>query len=686
MLLLCALIVGSSNVWADYYEKVTSTDDITDGQYLIVYEDGNVAFDGGLSTLDATSNTIEVTISESKIVSNATTNAAAFTIDVTNGTILSASGNYIGVSSNSNGLKVSDKADTYSNSFSIDGSGNAVISAVFSGSTMTMRYNSSSGQTRFRYYKSGQQAIQLYKLKASSSPLSSIALSGTYPTVFHQGDTFTHDGIVVTATYGDSSTKDVTSSVSFSTPDMSTTGTKTITVSYTENEVTKTATYDISVNAPATLTSISLSGTYTTTFTQGDSFEHDGLIVTANYDDTTSKVVTGDASFSSPDMSTVGTQTITVSYTENGVTKEVTYDITVNDYATLPFSWAGGASADLKALTGVTVNADNSDYAAANSPYLVKFNGTGKYIIIKTDSQPGIVTIGAKMIGGATSSTITIQESADGETYTDIETLTISGSSNDVVNLTSTKAFMATSRYVKLYYTKGSNIGVGPINIYKSISDASDYTPSAMNGVNLTVYRKFVTGWNGIVLPFDLTNDVKTALGATDVKTLNDATESEGTITLEFADAALPVAAGTPVLIKLSAAIENPSFEDVNLKATTPTSVVKSAGGNTYTLAGTYSNVDLMDSEAYFVSNDKFYHKAAGVALTAAPFRAYIVQTGATPVRLLFNLEGETTGIHNTQFTIDNEANAPVYNLNGQRVAQPTRGLYIVNGKKVVIK
>ena len=47
---------------------------------------------------------------------------------------------------------------------------------------------------------------------------------------------------------------------------------------------------------------------------------------------------------------------------------------------------------------------------------------------------------------------------------------------------------------------------------------------------------------------------------------------------------------------------------------------------------------------------------------------------------------GETTGImsvDNGQLTVDS---SEVYNLNGQRVAQPTKGLYIVNGKKVIIK
>ncbi len=146
-----------------YYEKVTSTADITDGQYLIVYEDASLAFNGGLETLDDESNTIEVEISDNKIAPTTTTRKAEFTIDVTAGTLKSESGAYIGVSSNSNGLKTADDATTYTNAFSIDEFGNAVIAAVFEGSTMTLRYNKASNQARFRYYKSGQEAIQLYK-------------------------------------------------------------------------------------------------------------------------------------------------------------------------------------------------------------------------------------------------------------------------------------------------------------------------------------------------------------------------------------------------------------------------------------------------------------------------------------------------------------------------------------------
>lgn len=145
----------------------------------------------------------------------------------------------------------------------------------------------------------------------------------------------------------------------------------------------------------------------------------------------------------------------------------------VVDYAELPFEWEGGASADLLALNGVTANSLGSDYASNNAPYLIKFDGTGDYIQVKTNEQPGVVTIGVKMIGGATASTLTVQGSADGETFTNVEALTISGSQNDELTLETTNNFAATDRYVRLLFTKGSNVGVGPITIAKV-----DNTPS----------------------------------------------------------------------------------------------------------------------------------------------------------------------------------------------------------------
>ena len=154
---------GKTTAVAGGFVKVTSTEDITDGQYLIVYEDGGVAFDGSLETLDAVGNTIDVTINESKIDASDATKAAVFTIDAKAGTIQSASGFYIGQTSYANGLATSEE-ESYAHSFEIDNDGNANISMEVSSNNVSLRYNKASNQTRFRYYKSGQEAIQLYKL------------------------------------------------------------------------------------------------------------------------------------------------------------------------------------------------------------------------------------------------------------------------------------------------------------------------------------------------------------------------------------------------------------------------------------------------------------------------------------------------------------------------------------------
>ena len=73
------------------------------------------------------------------------------------------------------------------------------------------------------------------KEQGAAATLSSIAWTG-YTTTYTVGDKFKADG-TVTATYSDGSTKDVTSEASFSTPDMSTAGTKTVTITY-EGETT----------------------------------------------------------------------------------------------------------------------------------------------------------------------------------------------------------------------------------------------------------------------------------------------------------------------------------------------------------------------------------------------------------------------------------------------------------------
>lgn len=153
------------------YKRISTVGELEDGDYLIVYEAGNVAFNGGLETLDAVSNTIAVTITNQTIESTTETDAAVFTLAKSgNYTIRSASGRYIGQNTDANGLGTSTDSGTYSNTISFDDSDGSVHIVS---SLAHLRYNSTSGQTRFRYYKSGsytnQKAIHLYKKVTTGS-------------------------------------------------------------------------------------------------------------------------------------------------------------------------------------------------------------------------------------------------------------------------------------------------------------------------------------------------------------------------------------------------------------------------------------------------------------------------------------------------------------------------------------
>lgn len=167
----------SGNAGDGDYVKVTEDANDLSGEYLIVYEDSEgsptapKAFNGGLTTLDAVSNTIAVTISNNTIASTPTTDAAKFTIAKDGEgdyTIKSASGKYIGRTTNENDLDESESTP-YKNTITFT-DGNANI--IGSGGAY-LRYNNTSNQLRFRYYSSStytnQQPIALYKKSGSSA-------------------------------------------------------------------------------------------------------------------------------------------------------------------------------------------------------------------------------------------------------------------------------------------------------------------------------------------------------------------------------------------------------------------------------------------------------------------------------------------------------------------------------------
>lgn len=78
-----------------------------------------------------------------------------------------------------------------------------------------------------------------------------------------------------------------------------------------------------------------------------------------------------------------------------------------------------------------------------------------------------------------------------------------------------------------------------------------------------------------------------------------------------------------------------------------------------------------------------FYKVAEGSTINAKPFRAYLTAQGAG-ARLKIAFADTTTGIESVAAKAQQDGQC--FDLQGRRVAQPTKGLYIVNGKKVIMK
>ena len=183
----CLALISFGAFAQTNYVKIASTDQLVDGgKYLIVYEEGNVAFDGSLTTLDAIANTKPVTISDGSI--SVTNNDFYFTLDVIEGgySVKSASGYYIGDTASANKI-VSSQTEAFLNTIVFSGS---TVEIICSENENHLRYNSNDDQTRFRYYKlssySNQQPIALY-IDASylgSDPMISIITPTNGSTIY----------------------------------------------------------------------------------------------------------------------------------------------------------------------------------------------------------------------------------------------------------------------------------------------------------------------------------------------------------------------------------------------------------------------------------------------------------------------------------------------------------------------
>ena len=310
------------------YVKVTSTEGLTDGEYLIVYELGNVAFNGSLTTLEAVSNTIEVEIKDGKIAGTDYIDAATFTIaTIEEGfSIKSKTGYYVGNTTSENKLSTSN-TKALKNEITFSG-GNPTIKAKDNTTATYLKFNKTSGQTRFRYYKSGQETIALYKKASSHTVTIAICTNGSVSADVASGATVL-SGTTITLSNTPATGYKLTAYDVYKTDDATTK------VTVTDGKFIMPE-FDVTISATfeqlKELDKIEVNTTNVkTTFWQGETFNSTGLVVTAYYTDETSTIVTPKSIIGS--TAEAGTKQVTVSYTEGEITKETKYDITVKAIA-----------------------------------------------------------------------------------------------------------------------------------------------------------------------------------------------------------------------------------------------------------------------------------------------------------------------------------------------------------------
>lgn len=228
-----------------------------------------------------------------------------------------------------------------------------------------------------------------------------------------------------------------------------------------------------------------------------------------------------------------------------------------------------------------------------------------------------------------------------------------------------------------------------------TLDENSDNIVAAAENVNVTLKRKLIAddNWNTLCVPFNLTPEQTTKAFGADVE-LRTLTHAEGT-TLTFGKAT-EIEAGKPYLIRVK---EVPTdyvykFTGVKVIASGDNWTIQNVGNVNF--IGLYAPRDVTELEmlkdggvALFLGdNNKFFRAQSGTKMGG--FRAFfLVSKDTNPTNVKAVIDGVANGIED--LVIDGvKANGRVYNLNGQYVGKSLNGLqpglYIQNGKKIVIK
>jgi hypothetical protein len=224
-----------------------------------------------------------------------------------------------------------------------------------------------------------------------------------------------------------------------------------------------------------------------------------------------------------------------------------------------------------------------------------------------------------------------------------------------------------------------------PYTELQETTDNSAWLSGNSGQADIRLDRTLQTGgWNTFCSPFSISSTDLTAMGIT-AKTLSSSTfdNATGKLTLNFANAT-SIEAGKPYLVKVNATVQNPTFEGVNTVSTTTTTETTYAD---FIPVMNPTNLTGGDKTVLFVSggNSLTYPSANG---NINGFRAYFkLKAEAAQARSFTMSFDDATGITTIVSDEPTMSNA-TYTLDGRRTnGQPTqKGVYIVNGKKTIIK
>ena len=202
--------------------------------------------------------------------------------------------------------------------------------------------------------------------------------------------------------------------------------------------------------------------------------------------------------------------------------------------------------------------------------------------------------------------------------------------------------------------------------------------------VDVATVRTLRAGiWNTLCLPFNVTRLVLNTTFGEVQETAMTRYSSYANDVMSFTKVGDQdvISAGEPFLLKIKNGYTNPTFYAVTIAATTPGQV----SSNGVTFKGIYSRTELdTGGSDLFIGTDNYLYVPGVGSNVMNGLRAYIQRTNASRISLSID-DGETVAVEH----VDAATEVPpvVYTLQGQRTTtSKRRGIYVMEGKKVVIK